>query len=246
VWGLDVLFDPSVVTMEDTGCDGLDSQPDSTTISVCITASSTGGDVRDLAKVLGGVVYKSDTDDHQAGDGLTEETTLADLTFDVVGQPGQCTDLRLFVRFHIDRDSEETNPALLDGRICVEGDAPPSGTAVPTQAVPRTPDPTAPGGDADQPTLPPFVDGTGEPGNGDQTPGEGTEDGSPGETLSGTGATGTARTAGPNGAPTDDGDDDGGVGALFWGVLGLGALLVVAGFAWAMVRGRSAGASPGE
>lgn len=243
VWGLDVLFDPTVVSMDDFGCDGLDPLPDSTTISVCITGSSTGGETRDLAKVLGGVVYKTTTADHQAGDGLVDETVLADLTFQVVGDPGDCTELRLFVRFHIDVDSQETNPQLLDGQICIEGGAPPSGTAVPTQAVPRTPDATAPGDDITQPTLPPFEDGdTDVPGNDGQTPGEASEGVSPGGSLSGTGETATGRSPGPGSFPISDAeDDDGGLGAVFWVLLGIGALLVVSGAAWAMVRGRRAG-----
>ncbi|HUF53647.1 MAG TPA: hypothetical protein VMR52_07720 [Dehalococcoidia bacterium] len=243
VWGIDIQFDPEVLTTDDFGCDPLDPLPNSTTIAVCVTGSSVGDDDSpDLVKVLGGLVFKETESGHQAGDGLVDETVLADITFDVTGEPGDCTDLRLFIRFHIDVDSQETNPALLDGLVCIEGGAPPGGTAVPTQAVPRTPDPTAPGGDIEQPTLPPFEDvETDAPVNGDETPGEGTEGASPGESVSGASGTGTGRGETPGGFPGSDGDsdDDGGLGTVFWALLGLGALLVVSGVTWAVVRGRS-------
>jgi hypothetical protein len=238
VWGIDILFDPDVITTTITGCDTLDPLPNSQTIGFCPVASSTEGGENDVVKVLGAMIFNKTEDGHQAGDGLNEETVLADITFEVIGAPGECSDLRLFVRFHADVDAVETNPQLFDGEICVEGDAPPSGTSVPKTVAPRTPDPTAPGGDDNEPTLPPLDSSdTGAPSTGDQTPGEASEGASPGQTGTGTGDRTASASAGSDDASIDDDGGDG-PGVLFWGVLGLGALLVVSGAAWAVVRNR--------
>lgn len=240
IWAIDVLFDPSVVATDTFGCDLLDSLPNSQTIGVCPVVSSTGNDddPNDVVKVLGAMIFNKTEDGHQAGDGLSLETVLADITFDVVGEPGECTDLRLFVRYFSDVDAQETNPQLFDGQICVEGDAPASGTSVPKTVAPRTADPTAPGGDV---TLPPATnDVTGAPGTGDETPGEPSEGASPGDTVSRTGnaSSETSQASGDGSVIGIDEDNGGGVSVVFWVLLGFGALLVVSGAAWAVVRSR--------
>jgi hypothetical protein len=170
---------------------------------------------------LGAVVF------NDGSGGLKERTVLADITFTAVGSPGACTDLRLRIRIYAD-EKNETVPSLFDGLICVEQDAPPSGTAVPHTPAPRTSEPTPTGGGG--PTLPPLDGAT--PVSGDETPTDGTQSGSPGLSAS--------ETATPG-----EGDEDGGGdGVLIWVLGAVAALIVAAGVAWAVVRRPGAGSGP--
>ncbi|MCH7484668.1 MAG: hypothetical protein IIA90_05910, partial [Chloroflexi bacterium] len=200
VWAIEVLFDPDVVTTSDRNCDTLDPPADSTTIGLCVVEDGDNDGLVETLTALGALVF------NDGSGGLKERTVLADITFTVVGSPGACTDLRLRVLLHADEESE-TAPLLFDGRICVEQDAPPSGTAVPHTPEPRTSEPTPTGGGGLTP--PPLESET--PTNGDETPAGVTQ------------AAGPGSVAGPDAAPGEGDEDGGGDGVLIW------VLLVVAG-----------------
>ena len=238
VWAIDVAFDPDVVSMTSRGCDSLDPLPNSQTVTVCEVVDVDANGQDDTVKVVGAMIF------NDTGLGLSESVVLADITFNVVGEPGRCTDLHLRVQFHADSDGEETNPLLSDGRICVEQDAPPSGTAVPHTPELRTSEPT-PTGDGG-PTLPPLDGGVaaggGEtpaggdetPTNGDETPAGGPQGASPGDLASPTLSPG-------------EGDEDGGGGGdgvLIWALIIPAGLILVAGVAWAVVRRRGGDSGP--
>ncbi len=223
VWVIGVAFDPDVVSTSSRGCDSLDPPADSTTVGLCVVNDEDDDGVVQTVTVLGGIVFNDD------GAGLSERTVLADITFEVVGGPGECTDLHLRVQFHADSEGEETNPLLFDGRICVEQEAPPGGTAVPHTPEPRTSEPT-PIGDV-APTVPPLEGET--PTNGDETPADGTQGPSPRVSASETPA------------PGEGDEDGGGDGVPVWVLIIIPAgLIVVSGAAWAVVRRRGTGSGP--
>ncbi len=222
IWVIDVAFDPDVVSMSSRGCDSLDPLANSTTVGFCVDDDEDDDGVMDTVKVLGAIVFNDD------GSGLGERTVLADITFEIVGEPGRCTDLHLRVQFHADPEGEETNPLLSDGEICIESDAPASGTAVPHTPDLRTSEPTSTGGPGL--TLPPLVSET--PTSGDETPPGGPDGGSTGQTAS--------QTA----APGESDESGGGDGVLIWGLIVVAGLIVTAGLAWAAVRRRGAGSGP--
>ncbi len=229
IWVIDVVFDPDVVSTSSRGCDSLDPLANSTMVGVCLVNDEDDDGVMKTVKVLGAIVFNDD------GRGLGERTVLADITFEIAGEPGRCTDLHLRVQFHEDPDGEETNPLLSDGRICVEQDAPPSGTAVPHTPELRTSEPTPTGGGGLTP--PPLEPET--PANGDETPTN--DDETP---AGGTQSTGPGSVAGPDAAPGESGEDGGGGGVLIWVLIAVAALIVAAGLAWAAVRRRGAGSGP--
>ena len=227
VWGIDVIFDPDVVTTSSLNCDTLDPPADSTMVGLCVVEDEDDNGVVDRLTALGALVF------NDGSGGLKERTVLADITFTVVGSPGACTDLRLRVRIHADEEGE-TFPLLFDGVICVEQDAPPSGTVVPHTPAPRTSEPT-PSGDSG-PTLPPLggsgPDGGGETtADGGETPSGGPQGASPGGSAS--------RTQ----APGEGGEDGGGDGGSVWVLIIIPVGLVAAGVAaWAVVKRRGTGA----
>ena len=224
VWAIDVAFDPDVVTTTSRGCDSLDPLPNSQTVTVCEVTDDDANGQDDTVKVVGAMIF------NDTGFGLSDPVVLADITFNVVGEPGRCTDLHLLVRFHADSEGEETNPLLSDGQICIEDGAPASGTAVPHTPGLRTSEPPPDGG----PTAPQLNTDGGEPAaGGDQTPSDGSQ-ASPADT-GGVVVVGGTETL----SPAVSGADDGGDGALFWILLGLGVLVAAGGVAWAVVRTRS-------
>ena len=222
IWILDVGFDPEVVSTTNRGCDSLDPLANSTTVGFCAVDDEDDDGVMDTVKVLGAIVFNDN------GSGLGERTVLADITFEIVGEPGRCTDLRLRVQFHADPDGEETNPLLADGEICIESDAPPSGTAVPRTPDLRTSEPTPTGGAGL--TVPPLE--SERPTNGDETPAGGPDGVSTGQTAS--------QTA----VPGEGDESGGGGGVLIWALIVVAGLIVTAGLAWAAVRRRGAGSGP--
>ena len=222
VWAIEVAFDPDVVTTSGRNCDTLDPPPDSTMVGACLVTDKDGDEVNETLTVLAGLVFNDD------GSGLAERTVLADITFVIVGSPGACSDLRLRTIIHSDSVGAETNPQLFDGRICVEQDAPPSGTVVPHTPEARTSEPT-PTGTAIV-TSPP--DG-GTATSADETPSDGTQEPSPGEF-----------SASQPPGPVDGGEDGGGGGALIWVLVAAVALIAAAGAAWTVVRRRGAGSGP--
>lgn len=218
VWAIDVLFDPEVVTTTSRNCDTLDPPANSTAVGLCLVNDENGDGVVETVTVLGGLVFNND------GDGLRERTVLADITFEVVGAPGECSDLRLGARFHTDSQGIPTEPLVLDGRICVEQAAPPSGTAVPFTPEPRTSDPT-PTGDGGV-TPPPLQT---------ETLTRGAEPGAAGTQSASPGVSASQATA-----PAVGSEEGGGGGVIIWVVLVIVAgLVVAAATAWTVVRLRS-------
>ena len=233
VWAIDVLFDPGVVTTSSRNCDTLDPPPDSTAIGLCVVEDRDDDGVVETLTTLGALIF------NDGSGGLKEQTVLADITFTVVGNPGACTDLRLRVLLHADEEGE-TAPLLFDGVICVEQDAPPSGTAVPHTPAPRTSEPTTLGGGG--PTLPPL----GGPASGDETPAAGEETATNGaEPLAGGTQGASPSDSASQTLVTGEGDEDGGgAGVLIWALIVSVGLVVAGGVAWAVVRRRGAGSGP--
>ncbi len=237
IWAIDVAFDPDIVTTTSRDCDTLDPLPDSTAGGACLFEEG----VDDTLNVLGLFIFNED------GSGLADRTVLADITFGVIGEPGQCSDLRLRVRIHTDVDANETNPLVFDGQICIEDDAPPSGTAVPHTPAPRTSEPTPTGGGG---LTPPPLDGGGTDGDGLVGGGETPADGDEAPTNGAETPAGGTQSAGPGsvvgpGAASGEGDEDGGGdGVLIWALLAVAGLIVAAGLSWAAVRRRGAGSGP--
>lgn len=230
IWAIDISFDPDVVSTTSRGCDSLDPLPNSQTVTVCEVIDDDGNGQDDTVKVLGAMIF------NDTGFGFSDSAVLADITFDVVGEPGRCTDLHLLVRFHADSDGEETNPLLSDGQICIEEDAPASGTAVPHATELRTSEPPPDGG----PTPPQLnTSGGGPAAGGDQTPSDGSQ-------ASPTDTGGVVLVDGSETpSPPVSGADDGGDGVPVWVLIIIPAgLIVVSGAAWAVVRRRGAGPGP--
>ncbi len=233
IWAIDVVFDPDVVTTSSLDCDTLDPPADSTMVGLCVVEDEDDDGVAETLTALGGLVF------NDGSGGLKERTVLADITFTVVGSPGACTDLRLRVRIHADEEGE-TDPLLFDGVICVEQDAPPSGTAVPHTPEPRTSEPTPTGGGG--PTLPPL-DGGGLAGGGSDAAGETPTNGAETATGGPQGAS-PSDSASQTQAPVEGDEDGGGGGVLIWALIFLAGLIVAGGVAWALVRRRGAGSGP--
>jgi hypothetical protein len=238
IWGIDVEFDPDVVSATSRGCDSLDPLPDSQTVTACEVVDGNEDGRDDTVKLLGAMIF------NDTGLGLSDPAVLAEITFNVVGGPGRCTDLRLRVEFHDDSEGEETDPLLSDGLICVEQDAPPGGTAVPHTPEARTSEPTPPGAGG---LTPPPLDAGGTAGGG-ETPAEGG-----GTSTSGGGTpTGDSQNASPSDsasqtpAPGESGEEGGGDGGgvLIWALVILAVMIAAAGVAWAVVRRRGAGSGP--
>ncbi len=229
VWAIDVLFDPGVVTTSSRNCDMLDSPADSTLVGFCGVNDKDGDGVVETVTPVGAIIFNDD------GSGLKERTVLADITFEVVGAPGECSDLRVGAAIHVDSAGVPTEPLVFDGRICVEQDAPPSGTAVPHTPEARTSEPTP---------TPPESEET--PTSGDETPADGEETPASGEETPADGPQGASPGQSASQAPAaGEGDEDGGGdGVLIWALVAVAGLIVAAGVAWAVVRRRGANSGP--
>lgn len=229
IWAIDIVYDPAVVSTTDAGCTGLVKPPGaSTSAFICQVVDADKDGANETVKVLGVFLF------NDTGTGLVDVSTLADITFNVVGEAGACTGLRLRVRSHADKDGNETGALVQDGRACIEADAPPSGTASPNPVTPRTSEPTdppTPGGGNGNPTLPGGQQ-NGSPGQTAPTGGQGASGGSTGP------ANGSA-TPRSGGSGLDSGDD-GGASPLVWVLAGGIVLVLAAGVAWSLVRLRSA------
>ncbi len=220
-WVLELAYDPTVVTTKGEDCRSLSAPGGSVGAFACETADTDDDGVDDTVKILGAVLFR------RSGKGLIDETTLADITFTAVGDPGSCTDLKLRILIHSDSEGHETGASVQDGHACIAGDAPASGTASPFPVTPRTSQPTpigtgnvalTPGNDTEQPT---------EPG----------QTAASGGSVSGSGS-GAPRTTSPGGGGTVTEKDDGGTSAWVWALGGAAVLVLAAGSAWGVVRAR--------
>jgi cell division septation protein DedD len=231
IWALDVVYDPAVVTTtnSDKDCDTIDTPGGAIGAFDCQVIDADKDGTPETVKILGVVLYTG------TQTGLVDVSTLADITFHVVGEAGACTDLHLRVRSHADKDGNETGALVQDGRACVEAAAPPSGTASPVPVTPRTSEPTeppTPTGDTGDAT-PSGVQQNGSPGQTAPTGGQGTSSGS-------TGPAGGSTTPSSDGSTGSASDDDGGAGPLVWVLVGGLVLVLAAGAAWSLVRLRGA------
>jgi hypothetical protein len=239
VWVIELSFDPDIVSAESEDCDPINTPAGGVGASGCEIVDTDDDGVVDTAKIFGAVLFTG------TEAGLQEPATLADITFEVVGEPSECVDFRLRVNIHADAEGEETGALVQDGYACIAGSgtvAPPGGTEEPTVVPPRTSEPTPEGGV----TLPPVDGETPVPET--VAPGETQSDGStfppdatrPPQTgqPSRTGAGGTGGVE----VPTEEGDGGGGTSSIVWVLLGVGVLAVAGGGAWALARTRR---SPG-
>ena len=238
-WVVEVAFDPEVVIADNDGCDPIDTPGGAVGASGCQVVDSDGDGDNDAAKIFGAVLFT------RSELGLRTEAVFADLTFTVVGDPGVCSDLRVRAIIYADAQGEETGALVQDGEVCIEADAPPSGTAAPkTAAPPRTSEPTPP------PTGEPAGsdDGGEATGDDDGVPGStggpqasSGESGAPDGATNASGQPGASQGAQP-GSPaavgnSDDDDGDGIAGVLV--VVGAVFVLAVAGAgAWYLVKSR--------
>lgn len=248
-WVLDVRFDPEVATTEPVLCDPVDTPSGALGVVACDVVDVDGDRARETVKAFGTVVYRSD------GNGFARDVRLADITFRIEGEPGDCTNLRIGVVSFLDAEANETSPAVTNGRVCVTGEGvtapptPPGETGAPPDVDDGTPGPTVTGGATG------GTDGT--PANGDGAtapPGEtdGATNGTgPADGTDGTGSPVSPRT-GTDGADNGDGgdDDEDGGSSLVWPVVGvIAGLLVIGGGAFAVQRLRTragGGAPPSE
>lgn len=236
IWAIDVAFDPAVISVPDpiNDCDTIDTPGGAIGAFDCQVVDTNEDDVPDTLKVLGVVLFTG------TQTGLVNVSTLADITFTVVGGAGECSDLRLRIRSHADSEGQETGARVQDGRICIEADAPPSGTATAVPFTPRTSEPTetpGPGGNGGNGGLPTLPGGQQSLSPGQTRPTDETGGGA------GTG-TSTGRSGTPNGVGGGSGepaDNDDGASPLVY--IGIAAVLaaLAAGAAWAIIRVRSSG-----
>jgi hypothetical protein len=221
-WVLELSYDPTVVTTKGEDCRSITTPGGAVGAFDCETADTNGDGVDDTVKILGAVLFS------RSQKGLVNESTLADITFHAVGGPASCSDLKLRILIHSDAEGHETGAKVQDGRACIAGDAPASGTASPFAVTPRTSEPSPIG-----------------TGNIALTPGNGTAQATePGSTQNSGGTSGSTsgKTAGsthtsaPGGVATDG--NGGGTSTAIWLLAGLAVLVIAAGGAWGVVRMR--------
>ena len=82
VWAIEVAFDPDVVSTMSRGCDSLDTLSDSQTVTVCEVVDVDENGQDDTVKVVGAMIF------NDTGFGLSDSVVLADITFNVVSEPG--------------------------------------------------------------------------------------------------------------------------------------------------------------
>lgn len=236
-WVIEIAFDPNVVTPTD--CRSISAPGGAVGAFDCEFTDDDGDNKDETIKMLGAVLFRS------SQKGLVKESKLADITFTAVGAPASCTDLKLRILIHADSDGEETAARVQDGRACVQGDAPATGTASPFPVTPRTSEPTPVGG-GQPPTIGPGGQTGGESGGATQSvPGGG--GGSTAASGSRTTSAGsrTGQPSGENGGGITTSDD--GTNTFVWVVVGFAALIIAGAGAWGVVRmrGRGPGAGPG-
>ena len=233
-WVIELTFDPAVVTTKGADCRSITTPGGALGAFDCETADTDSDGRDETVKMLGVVLFSRS----QAG--LTNESTLADITFQAVGGPGSCSDLKLRILIHSDAQGQETGARVQDGRVCIAGDAPATGTASPFPETPRTSEPTpngpaavalTPGGVAGQTAQPASSGGSGS--------GSAGASGSGGRTTAGASSSGTPATA----ATSVSGD--GGTSTAVWLVAAVAVLVLAAAGAWGIVRMRGGRPGPG-
>jgi uncharacterized membrane protein YgcG len=244
-WVIELTFDPAVVTTKGADCRSIATPGGAVGAFDCETADTNNSGRDDTVKILGAVLFS------RSGAGLTNESTLADITFQAVGGPGSCSDLTLRILIHADAQGQETGARVQDGRVCIAGDAPPAGTASPFPETPRTSEPTppgtgvvalTPGGVAGQTAQPGSSSGSGVAG---QTAQPGSSSGSGGASGSGGHTTAPNSNSGTPGAAATSVSGDGGTSTAVWLIGAVAVLVIAAVGAWGIVRLRGGRPGPG-
>jgi hypothetical protein len=233
-WVIELTFDPAVVTTKGTDCRSITTPGGAVGAFDCETADTNNDGRDETVKILGVVLFSNS----QAG--LVKESTLADITFQAVGGPGSCSDLTLRILIHSDAQGQETGARVQDGRVCLAGDAPTTGTASPFPEAPRTSEPTpigpgavalTPGGVAGQTAQPGSSSGVGSVSSG--------ASGSGGRT------TAAGSNSGTPGASATSVSGDGGTSTAVWLVIAAAVLVIAAVGAWGIARLRGGRPGPG-
>lgn len=231
-WVIELTFDPAVVTTKGADCRSISSPGGAVGAFDCETADTNNDGRDETVKILGAVLYSRS----QAG--LTDESTLADITFQAVGGSGSCSDLKLRILIHADAQGQETAARVQDGRVCLAGDAPPTGTASAFPETPRTSEPTPTGTGAVALTPGGVAGQTAQPGSSSGSA-------SGGASASGGRTTAAVSNSGTPAAAATVASNDGGTSTAVWLVVAV-AVLVIAGVgAWGIVRMRGGRPGPG-
>ena len=229
VWAIDLVYDPAVVSTSNTDCDPINTPPGAIGAFDCEVVDADKDGTNETVKIIGAVLFTG------SKTGLTKESVLADIAFHTIGGAGSCSDLHLRIRSHADKDGKETGALVQDGRVCVEGSAPPVGTASENPVTPRTseptPVPTLPGSSA---TITPAPQGSQE----STAPGQTAPSGASGGSTSSAGHTGASGTATipPSAGGNVEEDNGGGTSPVVWVVVGGIILVLAAAGAWSIVR----------
>jgi hypothetical protein len=242
-WVIELTFDPAVVSAQTEDCTSISTPGGAVGAFDCQVTDDNKDGTDETVKMLGAVLFS------RSQKGLVNESKLADITFHAVAGPGTCSDLRLRILIHADSDGKETNALVQDGRVCITGDAPASGTASPIPVSPRTSEPTPLGTPGPgEPTLPNIGGGgsTGQSSGGASPASGGTTGGATGSSASRTSGSGAVTGVPTEGLGGIDTNDDGGSNTAVWVILGVVVLVVAGGGAWALVRMRNSGSSPGD
>jgi hypothetical protein len=129
-WIVEVSFDPSVLRTSSDFCSAFRVPDDAIGASGCETADEDGDGVPETVKAFGAVLR----DD---GSGLGQDATLSDITFEAIGEAGDCSALTLAVVSYSGPDGEDTAPLLRDGEICLDAGAPADGAEAASDRTPR-------------------------------------------------------------------------------------------------------------
>ena len=237
IWAIDVVYDPAVVSHHERRLRRLSNAARRHRgLRLPGRRRRQGWDANETVKVLGVVLFTG------TQTGLVDVSTLADITFHVVGAAGACTDLHLRIRSHADKDGNETGALVQDGRACIEADAPPSGTASPNPvhaAHLGAYRGAYAGGGYRRLRRPQAASRTDRPGQTAPTGGQGAS-----RRLYR--ALQAAQQRYAPAAAVSDSDDDGGTSPLVWVLAGGIVLVLAAGAAWSLVRLRGAKAALGQ
>ena len=223
-WVIELTFDPAVVTTKGADCRSITTPGGAVGAFDCETADTNNDGRDETVKILGAVLFSRS----QAG--LVSESTLADITFQAVGGPGSCSDLTLRILIHGDAQGQETGARVQDGRVCLAGDAPPSGTASPFPETPRTSEPTPTGTGAVALTPGGATGQTAQPG-------------ASGSTSASGGRTAAASNSGTPAAAAPAVSNGGETSTAVWLVVAVAVLVIAGAGAWGIVRMR--GRRPG-
>jgi hypothetical protein len=235
-WVIELAFDPNIVTPTD--CRSLTTPGGAVGAFDCEFTDDNNDGKDETIKMLGAILFSG------SQKGLRNEAKLADITFHAVGAAASCSDLKLRILIHADSDGEETGAEVQDGRACVQGDAPATGTASPFPVTPRTSEPTPTGGGGGVPTI-----GGGQTSAASSGPTQPASPGGGGST--GASSTRTASAGSPAQPSSENGGglttSDDGTKTFVWVVVGFAALIIAGAGAWGVVRmrGRGPDAGPG-